>query len=383
MPEKIKRKTNPRRRLLIQLIFGIVLIISLISAGLYMLRPTGAQIIFIASDPESNSRNIWLVDVNNPENLRPLLDNPTITEISEMDVASDGRLIVYKQSEAEQQSIEAVNIETGQQQTISICNSSHICNRAMVDPQGRWVAFEIIERLTEQTDKITLSIYDFQNDTQDVVYSFETERKSSHSPILLGWIRNSGWLVYRATLDDRDEIIYYDIQSEQIVERAEISEGYFPEPLFSRDGSSYISTFNFEIYDINLELYHLEAPYRESVPLLMQEDDFSRELIRFEDWYSDNKTLLFTGSWLPHTDERRYDIGLYDTETNSQTIIHRNDLLTEYTDASFNYDGSKILYQTWNVASGDGSMTIHDIASGEEIRLYLSGWNPQWVNGGR
>ena len=383
MPEKIKRKTNPRRRLLIQLIFGIVLIISLISAGLYMLRPTGAQIVFIASDPESNSRNIWLVDVNNPENLRPLLDNPAITEISEMDVASDGRLIVYKQSEAEQQSIEVVNIETGQQQTISICNSRHICNRAMPHPQGRWVAFEMIERLTEQTDKITLSIYDFQNDTQDVVYSFETERKSSHSPILLGWIRNSGWLVYRATLDDRDEIIYYDIQSEQIVERAEISERYFPEPLFSRDGSSYISTFNFEIYDINLELHHLEAPYRESVPLLMQEDDFSRELIRFEDWHSDNKTLLFTGSWLPDTDERRYDIGLYDTETNSQTIIHRNDLLTEYTDASFNYDGSKILYQTWNVASGDGSMTIHDIASGEEIRLYLSGWNPQWVNGGR
>ena len=97
MPEKPKRKRSPNRRIKI-LFFAIMLlclVTSITSLSIYLLRPQGAKIVYLAPD-KNGVEALWLADLANPENPKQLThyEDPN-TRIADYQITDDGQYIAY------------------------------------------------------------------------------------------------------------------------------------------------------------------------------------------------------------------------------------------------------------------------------------------------
>jgi len=379
-----KTKRNPRRRLLVMSLLIIGLIIALISAGMYLLRPGGAQIVFVAPD-DAGADQLWLVNLNDLEHVRQLtnVDSPVL--FTGLRVASDNQRVLLHLVEGRNHSLWTMNPETGATQHISDCENNSSCTRTSLSFDGRWLALEDHETITESLNEITLRIIDLDSGTSETIFSLQSDDPDI-GDVLIGWIEDSGYLVYRSNPENAPATVtIYDVSSDQIIDTVEIIDmaGRFT-TRFSPDGQYY----SYRIFQQNFriqfyEIYAINEPDTALFSTLPVQESTTQDRHALQDWHPDSEHILVANGRSDNGVIILNEMRINNILDNSSELIFSNDERYTYPTASFNYDGSQILYYRHNVESDQGEILIYDIESGEHILLPFAGAFPQWVNGGR
>ncbi len=381
MTEKAKRKTNPRRRLLIRLIAGIGILVTLISAGVYALRPTGAQIVFIAPD-DNGVDNIWIADLNTPENPRQLTfhDNQDGKYlIRDFQSARNSSIITYLrdvENDINSRTLWLFDIETREHRQILTCSSMLHCGSFQLHPTGMWLAYA--EKVYNEGELSSYQIYVINLLTNDVtpVYSVaNTLILESIRFLYLEWLGDQDQLVFQSVNESiTNTFLVFDMSENQIIRSLDLgnhheSLGY---PRFSDDSTKYAFQISLgTITDAGSADYKITA-------FTIENDYEPYRLHYLQDWHPNSIYLLMS----PVGDGMRA-VYEYDTVNKTTNILMQNRDYLSYSNVTFNYDGSNILF---NLLSYSGSLQIigvYNMETREEIALPLFGRNPQWVNGGR
>lgn len=385
MSEKTKRKSNLRRRLLIRLLFGIVLIIALISAGMYALRPTGAQIVFIAPD-DNGVDNIWIADLNDPEHPRQLTFHEQGVSIHNIQV-SDKDLLVYMRISRDHRSIWALNMTTGQQEMVRDCLESSSCGQFLLHPQGRWIVSEDTSFLSETSYETRIRLDDLQTHHHDIIYRAETTIQTYLPLTLVSWIQETGLLVYHSNLNRNvNELAFYDVENRQVIKTGYLHEVLPFSPIFSPGGAYYANIlYQYEgRYVALVEVYALDETENMMLSTLAEDSVLGIQAATFQDWHPDNDTILIAAAWShPGKGRTLTELKLYHVIDGSITSLHTTDARDSYFNAQFNYNGRQIIYTIYDLEQRQSQVILFDVETREEIALPLFGRNPQWVNGGR
>ncbi|GAB5494919.1 MAG: hypothetical protein Phog2KO_51340 [Phototrophicaceae bacterium] len=361
MTIKEKRKTNPRRRVLIKLIFGLVLIVSVLAVGIQALRPTGAQIVYIAPD-DNGYDAIWIADVNDPEHPRQLTHHKE-SRILYFQVSNKNSIVFYRTYPIDNSipnEFRTINLDTGLQRIIPLCYT-YFCRNYKLSPDGQWLTFE-----DSDEELIRVVIQNLQTLEQQIL--FETERGYlGYNQPHPRWIENTGLLSFRTTFDDISDYVFYNIEENQIVETFSVNIG-IQTPIFSDDGSFY--SYNSGRQNINI--HHRDNP----TDILYQIHYMEASSL---DWH-DDRVLISETRLIDNSDTIR-DLNIYNLLTGENETLTSSE--REQFDVSFNMDGSQILYSTYVPNEYYRQFMLFDMESREEITLPIVGGRPQWVNGGQ
>jgi|GEM_PF-1384751 len=412
MTEKAKRKGNPRRRLLFQLLIVIGLIIALISAGVYVLRPTEAEIVFIAPDDEGIDQ-VWITNLNNPENphqLSSLSENQSLIRLLTM---PDSPVIVYQymDSNLHTQQMMILNLKTDSSQIIG-CGSSPLTYRCDVALHDDWIAYFAFKSSGHSTEELMLTLFNVETEEQREIY--EINRRRGEDMRYLQWIADTNVLVFHNqtlavnaggyTYYPDESYGFYSLDEDRIINTLEIlNDRTIPEqlpynpqnliglPLFSPDGTRYAITMNADNSPIQSDL----VIYQEISPGSL-EFGFSNSAIYTDsplalDWHPDSEQVIVQGfvvsrsSTDSSTLEHYYRLDIYnavsdETRTIEQVVAEYD---RAYPTANFNHDGSMVLFARPVQGETYYQLAYFDVESEENVALPLSGHNPQWVNGGR
>jgi len=363
MTDKAKRKVSPRRRLLFRLIFGIGVLVALIASGVYLLRPTGAQIVFIAPDDEGINQ-IWIAEVNNPENPRQLTFRDT-GNIAGLAIPETGDLFVYSPCMTEGCEIWTYNLSTNQNTLILSCEN--YCWRYDLHPNGQLLTYE---QHIDETWSIEIHVYDLQSGVNHLIYKEDyLDIVSSRNP---QWVGRSNQVAFHGG----DGTIFYDYENHTSETRNLYNfrtgapyppRMYFPEArnyyAFSPSGASHII------------VRQIDSPDEDYFVLSLSSDDPDGSFY-LNDWDTNNHAILVF-------EDRSYghELNLYEIETGEKINLLNNNNEFLYRTAQFNYDSSQILYYVED--ADDVQIMLYNMETDEEITLPLFGHNPHWVNGGR
>lgn len=360
---KEKRKTNPRRRVLIKLIFGLVLIVSSVAVGIQALRPTGAQIVYIAPD-DNGYDAISLADVNDPENPRQLTHHEG-KYIADLQVSAENSIIFYTlfdTYDANFAEFRIINLDTGNHEAIQVCETI-ACKDFQLHPNGQWLTFEDFSAPSNR-----IYAYNLITSEKYLVFDFGRAQLYSHFP---KWVGDTNSLIFRIANDnDYDEFAFYDLEEQAIVDTITVDTSIALN--FSHNGSLYayypirLQHTLRSIRDINDPEISYQIPY----PVYDWHPN-NEELLMVDYFYNENNTenIFFT------------DIYLFDMLTSEYEILLS--LENSSPQPTFNADGSQILYSAYVPNENYHQIMILDMESREEITLPIIGSSPQWVNGGR
>jgi len=385
MTDKSKRKVNPRRRLLFRLIFGIAILITLIASGVYLLRPKGAQIVFIAPD-ENGVNQVWIADLNNPENPRQLTFHTT-GNIVDMQIANDGSTIFYTRrflADSQGTDNHVLNLRNNHHNFFIHCGQENRCNEFALSPDGRFVAFR--QFLSSSSQDSNIMIFDIEKQENQIIYDFDGNENFPRNPIPI-WIPDSQILVFRANPDE-DEFIFYSVEEHREISR-EILNIPFLTPIFSDNGLLY--GFNFPYSDLDDNHYSIFRVWNVDNPddtLFELQSNISNGTHIFPvDWHPDNDSILVhNASWEEEgAPENFMRLTLFNITTGAtDTLVENTSGNIWYSYVSFDHDGSLILYRQYtDVGEGVSQLMLFNMQTREEIALPLFGERPQWVNGGR
>lgn len=386
MSEKEKRKSNPRRRLLMRLIVGIGLFVALVSAGIVAFRPKGAQIVFIAPD-DNGFEQIWIANLDNPENPRQLTFHEA--RITNFQVSQEKDIIFYFFStRTEGRQFRVYNLNTGHSEQIELCMSI-FCGSYILHPNGDLISY-YEARLINELLSIDIYVYNIKTHERYLVYQTENSDDLDYRSEIQ-WIDNSKRLTFgEYPSTDGVESIFYDFDSGH-TDTIALS-GNREIGKFSSDGTYFVHYY-----------YYIGRSYPDKWVMSVARTDNPTELLfslpqrgetglvaeyTFQDWHPNNEYILISERWSEqyYTHKIRSDLVLYHIETGMRYVLLSNpETMSAYRYASFNYDGSQILYQKYNNNTGGSQIMIYDVETAEEnaFPMIANHPNPQWVNGGR
>ena len=383
MSDKAKRKSNPRRRTLIRLIIGIVIIVALISAGYYALRPKGAQIVFI-SNRGTGIDQVWLADLDNPQYPEQL----TFYEdgsIENLQTSDRNGVIVFDRSwqvadEREDETI-VFYLSNNQHHVISTCDPQTNCVYE-ISPDGRWIGYlQFIQ--TGQIVTKSIYVYNIQTDERFLINEFTYEVEGSTIVLppftffpYAQWIDNTELLAFRKG----EEYVLYDVIQKRIIESISI-EGVTSPVSFSPD-RQYYYTYDDDygwwidggIVEIRVSENIMQKPIVSDIPYYVS------------DWHPNSRHLLVeNGNWYEegYDDTEPTSIYLFDIRTQELTLLFTEcDSAYELYWLEFNYNGTQILYDRYR--SPDYQIHVYDITDAVNVKTpTIWSINRQWVNGGR
>lgn len=374
MQTKEKRKTNPRRRLLMRLVLGIVTIGIVTVLGLRALQPTGAQIVYIAPD-DNGYDAIWLADLNDPEHPRQLTHHEG-HDVFNIQVSEENRIIFYTISTRYFSSIPqpwSINLDTGENHRLPLCDTDS-CGYFELHPSGEWIAYQeydgfvkvIVQNLEHQLEK----------SERREIFEINFDSFSPNYP-LPQWIGTTDRLVFRTSGDNEvDEFAFYSIEENQIVETESLNVPFLT-PNFSDDSSLFIH-FTYYMAD---HPNPMSIRYTDNSANAIYETDSTT---LFLDWHPNNEIVLFSEFLLSNdlSNPNPFGLNLYNLVTGEKETLS-NELGSLYVPSSFNYDGTQVLSSNDIYNEDLDEIVIHDLETREEITLPIVGRNPQWVNGGR
>lgn len=244
MSDKAKRKSNPRRRLLIRLIIGIAIIGAVIAIGIDSFRPKGAQIVFIAPD-DNGVNNIWIADLNDPENPRQLTtvtDNPVSyrQSLSYFQIGDNGNLLFWIKND-DSQNLYLFEKNTHETRQLMTCDRTYAgctLQTHVLSPDGRYIAYEqTLEEPIHHVFTANLMLYDTRTEEHQLIYEHDRYNVFSCS-VCPQWIGNGDILSYRTNHGEGD-FTFYDVEQREIVAEYTLGTIYF-KPFFSNDGDLYL-----------------------------------------------------------------------------------------------------------------------------------------------
>ena len=386
MTEKTKRKTNPRRRLLIRLITGIGILVTLISAGVYAFRPTGAQIVFIAPD-DNGVDNIWIADLNTPENPHQLTHYADVITFYGLHVFREDDKAIYGIEDSNPPNnfgeIRLLNLRNGTSEQLMSCPDNASCKAYSVHPDAQLIAYQVSSRLEDRRSTLAqLYLYDVQSAEHHLIYETQDSYANGNhmSPT---WIPDTDLLTFRmGGIDNIANFAVYDVQQAQLLEDTSVISPV-GEPFFSMDGSRYIHQSS----QPNAEstFYDIRDFSNNSAQLLELENVVGG--LYYQDWHPDNETVMMViglAYGFTRATVNGSNLNLYNTTTGEGETLTRTRNRLFIHEASFNHAGNQILYTVQAIGSTETpQIMLYDMETREEITLPLFGHSPQWVNGGR
>jgi|GEM_PF-1262493 len=398
MTEKTKSKVNSRRRLLIRLVLGIGVIVALVAAVVYLFRPAGAQIVFIAPD-ENGVDNIWIADLNNPEHPRQLTHYMEVdTWIGRFSVnrnRSSIAYVVYSSQTQDDGEIVLLNLHTLNKRILTNCvDSQAMCNTFSFSTDGRYIAYIAV---TQVYDELYQGMYisglffytiDLNDSTDNLIHGIENLQLSIPSSyLIMNWLNNEYQLAMPVSIDPF-EVSVYDVENRTFTQNLSADISY--EVTFSPDNNYYITrnsqTYLTTIYDIeNNNILHFRPE-----DISWQTDDFYLIGTTSVSWNPDNTHVLlipmilspYANDWcyrgMPH---------ILDLATGDLESLFGSEDYT-YSSLSWNADATRALYirrpyHRISCADNVRQLMLYDMETQEETALPLFGHSPQWVNGGR
>lgn len=384
MSEKEKRKEkskgNSRRFTLIQLVIVITIIGALVYAGIILLRPKGAEIIYIAED-NNGVENIWLADLNNPEQPRQLthLDAETsITWFPNFQVIEENRTAIFSTGEIVPEEFWRLNINTRNLESIFSCEDTIInCPSVTMSPDGNWVAYFDRTIIEENGKTISAYIHNLDNDETTRLYTVQGAGDSVPFPYL-EWLGDLNQIAYQPDLvGDPFTFEIYDVYEEQVTQTLAIN---VLRPVFTADGSLYGA---FSANSDNPTTFYSSDNSIEAPIIALPENESVSSISGLAAWHPDNEqaVVVHHARW---TVESPFDeLSLHHAVTGEKDILISNEDNFIYLDAVFNQDGSQLLTYTQNRDTVELSpFIVLDMESREETVLPLSGREPLWVNSG-
>ena len=234
MTEKTKRKGNPRRRTLFRLILLAGIVATIISYAVYSLLPDGAEIVFIAPD-DNGIDQIWLANLNHPENPRQLTFHPHGLNIISLQASQQSDVILYIVDPGDNFSIYEheiliFNLNEPDQRTVMSCE---FCSQLELSPDGKYIVYE--QKITDDNNRqtiIRINVYEIANRQRRTLYEFGGDSYIHHSTSP-DWVGYTGLLSYLAVSDDAEYRIF-DLETNLIVSTTiyekrsgRIQSGYF------------------------------------------------------------------------------------------------------------------------------------------------------------
>jgi len=397
MTEKAKRKGNPRHRLLVRVLLLITVIVAVIATGIYLLQPEGDQIVFIAADDAGISQ-LWLVDLNHPENPRQLTRYEDEYIIADSMRTGANQTIVYqiwRSGFPTTTSLWQLNTQSGESRLLKECVDDRACKNVIIRSDAEWIAYEEYSRPGSIDGFYHLSIV-VENVTtgeRRIIYEAGIWRGDNFPRSVLAWIEETGSLAYLAFPDseaDNQEIQlrYYDVEEDSTVEQTdwyEISTGTY----FSPDGTRFVIESNRMAHAANV-IFSYEIPPADNssrFPIGIAYESGRPQAMYFLGWYQDNETILIDNRWTSYQDEENpvmyNELSIYNTATGDMEALRRNSEGLQYIEADLNEDETRIIVRKYNPDTHEYQMVVYDIETDEEIILSVYGLYPQWVNGGR
>lgn len=384
MSEKTKRneksKGNSRRVTLIQLILLIAIIGTLAFVGINLLRPKGAEIVFIAAD-EDGIENVWIADLNNPDNPRQLthLDAETfISPVPNLQVIEENRTAVFSTGQFVPEEFWQLNLNTGNIESIFTCDDTIInCPSVTVGADGNWLAY--LDRTIVEDDRKTISAYIHNLENAETIRLYTLEGIPDGVPFpYLDWFGTSSQIVYQPDLINNPLTFeLYDVYEEQVTQTLVMN---VLKPVFTRDGSFY--GLWAASSDDPITLYNIDNSVAEPVEAVAEFEE-ERLISGLMDWNPDNEQALVSHGTLWDTDNYYNELSLYNALSGEKNILFSNVDGLVYAYSVFNTDGSQFLYFTRNQITNEfSSFIIYDLETAEETVLPLSGREPLWVSSG-
>lgn len=388
MPDKEKRKSNPRRRLLIRLIIGFAIIGAVIAIGIEALRPKGTQIVFIAPD-DNGVDNIWIADLNDPENPRQLTsisDNSVSyrQSLNSFQVGNNGNLLFWIKNGDDPQDLYFFDKDRHETYQLMVCDKGYATcgdNTHVLSPDGHYIAYEQVVEEPANVFAVNLMLYDTRTEEHQLIYEHNSHNVFGCT-VCPQWIGNGEVLAYRS---NGEEYTIYNV--EESIFLAEHTLGYISfKPLFSNDGTRYIyhdetvgsDRPNFAMY-VHSTLSPDNAIF--TFPPTEPEQDFTISYRNFHDWHPDNEQVLMVEEWQQANSELQ--LNLYNVLTGEHDTLLQSYQGGFSNHAQFNAEGTQIILSMMNRDIGQSQIMLYDMERREEIPLSLFGYSPQWVNGGR
>ncbi|MEM9953360.1 MAG: hypothetical protein AAF846_17265 [Chloroflexota bacterium] len=379
MPEKNKRKANPRRRTLMCLIIGIGLLMALIAGAIQVLRPDGAEIIYIAPD-ENGVEQVWLVNLDNPENPRQLTEFEGYQEIGTLQISKNNRVFLARQfQDASEFELWVFNLYDENPKQFATCNLDSPCSNWHLHPNGKQLVYL---SLNEHTNIDSIQIYEFETDKHNVVTEVETPNLNL---LDVQWIDNSENLIFTMydSLSFELSMNIFDSDSTQSIDSTLIEKRVLSQPNFSPDTSHYVYTGGDLIHNLIFKT-------GENNPILSMPDYFdensSDTFASFIGWHSNTNVIIEHNVLIYDGVSRNIytELAMYNVQNMTKLVLSLSDSPRNYGQASFNE--SKNLFIVSVMISNTNYLPqiyLYNLTTNEEIILPIFGSQPQWVNGGR
>ncbi|MEM9955821.1 MAG: hypothetical protein AAF846_29750 [Chloroflexota bacterium] len=376
MTDKAKRKGNPRRRVLFNLLMMSVLLIATVSASWYLLQSSPERIVYIAED-ENGYENIFIVNLNGTNNPKQLTyhDQP----VRMLHASPHQSTIIYTTSD---RMLWSMNANTGEAHSHGECN----CGTFQISPSGEWLAYEIGTRTEfegEVSYHVLLRIQNLKTGHVRTVEEFEFV-SSSWSGRPYYWVDGNLLAYTNYPIDGIEQISVYDVEREIVIEETAFStdyhlllyrnfQAYNPrwtiyKPTFYSEmliASSVDTDINIAIPQNTIERSAQDVTHRDMIWHPTIEDQF----ITIDSWYS------------RESQQREYNLVLYKLEDQSSTILSSISQPSEIWRISFNSDGTKLMWQLWNNNTSEIQYFVRDMTTGTIQSIPIEGYYPMWVGG--
>ncbi len=365
-----------------QVISAIAIIVILIVAGMMLFSPKGDEIIFIAPD-DNGIDNIWIADLNDPENPRQLSFHDT-TLMSYIELSDTDRLVFYPVvaenavvSSAPFSEIRMLNIDSQQEEIIFTCVEGSHCHHFHIHHEGVW--FSYLERIDETG---YVRVYNRLTQENRILETIEnlTSASVNNGKIVPRWVGQTDLLSF--AMDDGEQedtkmIQFYGIETDDSYELSLSIAG--TTAFFSPDGSRYASSY-FADSQPAVHINNIESGDRISLPEINETDDAFLFHALFRAWHPDNLSILIEERWI-RGDEELAELALYDLTTASKRTLTSSEF--NIINLNFNQDGSKLVYTIFDWQADSKQIVLYDMETQEETALPLFGHHAQWVNSGR
>lgn len=401
MSEKPKRKRGSGR-IFKTLFFATILIslmIALSSIAINLLRSHGPYFVYLAPN-EHGFSTLWKADLENPEHSKQLVFFPPNVSVHNYQITDNGRYIVYSFAPmgSSISYTHLLDTQTGRERQLNSCHVEQAtCSRSNIRPDGRYIVYskKVYGRTLKgeiNVDSMNVHVIDTDTFSDKIVYEFDLSNPNNWQHYSqFSWVGNTGLLTF--TLGGEPfNFQVFDVGQNTSVETLPLGVPV-RSPIFSPDGSRY-AYYQSEI-DMEPRVVEVRETNSPETPISIYQE-WTSELLSdgwlgsyIYDWNPDNEHLLISINYYGTDPSIHYSVSnlqLLNTTDNTVVVLTEGKRFS-YEWATFNHDGSKILYQrkdTWGQCMDIcDQIMIYDMETGEHTALPIVGKSPQWVNGGR
>ncbi len=369
MKEKAKRHSNTRKYhyFSIFLLLSMAVIGALLALLVAVMKPTGERIVYIAPD-ENYVNNIWIADINNPENPQQ------ITSIDETDniynlYAESGK-VFYSIRNDNQHTLWFYDSNTGNHEKIIDC--VYGCTSLDLHPNGYWLIYQ---------ESLEVKVIDLQTRIQTHPIDTKNNPQINGTP-MPQWIGDTDQLLVggQRKSPERENVINELVRYDMKTEALSIGESFNIEDsalVFSPNGQ-YFASLSI-LYDNTISIRNIDKP---DIPLLNFESERHYQYFFYE-WHPNNEQIFIIEGNL--TEKRGGMIlSLFHIHSGEKQVIFTSEWSSRQTRLTGGKINSKVdkllLVMNTHSNSNDFNTIIFDLEQNKEIKLPIYGVMQQWLD---